>query len=156
MPTLDQLSGLPPHVLEYYASDPHAIAREILHHFGFVIDTLSMSDWKLAEVQIRNSWGVPTYKYSQWVEKNGLLIAQVVGDQIIMIPNNLQLNRQSGAQSNAIQLQSEAQGIILEMQYLMCRSEKVRDMLGKVNLSPEASPGTMTPGRRAPRTVPRS
>ncbi|RDW40047.1 vacuolar membrane-associated protein IML1 [Yarrowia lipolytica] len=146
MPTLDQLSGLPPHVLEYYASDPHAIAREILHHFGFVIDTLSMSDWKLAEVQIRNSWGVPTYKYSQWVEKNGLLIAQVVGDQIIMIPNNLQLNRQSGAQSNAIQLQSEAQGIILEMQYLMCRSEKVRDMLGKVNLSPEASPGTMTPG----------
>lgn len=146
MPTLDQLHGLPPLQLEYYTSDSKAIAREILRHFGFVIDTLAMSDWKLAEVQIRNSWGVPTYNYSQWVEKNGLLIAQVVDNQIVMIPNNLQLNRQSGAQSNSIQLQSEAQGIILEMQYLMCRPDKVRDMLAKVNLSPEASPGTMTPG----------
>lgn len=146
MPSIDSLSGLPPHVLDYYSNDPKAIAREILRHFGFVIDTLSMSDWKLAEVQILNSWGVPSYKYSQWVEKNGLLIAQVIGNQIVMIPNNLQLNRQSGAQSNAIQLQSEAQGIILEMQYVLTRPARVLDMLGKVELSPEASPGSMTPG----------
>lgn len=145
IPKIDEIQGLPPQAVEYYSQNIKNIPQEILKHFGFVIDTLSVADWKLTEVQIRNSWGLPTYKHSQWVEKNGLLIAQVIDHKIIMIPNNLQLNRLAGAQNNAIQTQSEAQNMILEMQYLLCRPEKLKEVLGKVKLSPEASPGTLTP-----------
>ncbi|CAK7262906.1 vacuolar membrane-associated protein iml1 [Sporothrix epigloea] len=84
-------SPLAPHAL-----DGHFYQRAILRKFGFVLDTEAASNFP-PSVDVQYSWGRPQYKYSQYIHRSGIVLAQIDDDgAFLLLVNRLYSNR-SGA-----------------------------------------------------------
>ncbi|RFU72939.1 hypothetical protein TARUN_9326, partial [Trichoderma arundinaceum] len=63
--------------------------KSILRHFDFVLDIEAASNYP-SNVDIIYSWGRPDYKYTQYIHRSGVLLAQVTDDgNFIVLANRL-------------------------------------------------------------------
>ncbi|EHK22209.1 uncharacterized protein TRIVIDRAFT_122289, partial [Trichoderma virens Gv29-8] len=67
----------------------HFYQKSILRHFDFVLDTEAASNYP-SNVDIIYSWGRPDYKYTQYIHRTGVLLAQVTDDgDFLVLANRL-------------------------------------------------------------------
>ncbi|KAL1903531.1 vacuolar membrane-associated protein iml1 [Sporothrix stenoceras] len=71
----------------------HFYQRAILRKFGFVLDTEAASNFP-PSVDVQYSWGRPSFKYSQYIHRSGIILAQIddEGDFLLLV-NRLYSNR---------------------------------------------------------------
>ncbi|KAH0613024.1 uncharacterized protein H6S33_009404 [Morchella sextelata] len=70
------LTPLPPPPHPPANNDPHFYHKAALKKFGFVLDIESARNFP-ADVKVKYSWGVPNYRWSQYIHKTGSLFVQV-------------------------------------------------------------------------------
>ncbi|CAK7567797.1 MAG: vacuolar membrane-associated protein iml1 [Sporothrix epigloea] len=79
-----------------HALGSHFYQKAILRKFGFVLDTEAASNFP-PSVDVQYSWGRPQYKYSQYIHRSGIVLAQIDDDgAFLLLVNRLYSNR-SGA-----------------------------------------------------------
>ncbi|KAK4080266.1 Vacuolar membrane-associated protein IML1 [Trichoderma simmonsii] len=67
----------------------HFYQKSILRHFDFVLDIEAASNYP-SNVDIIYSWGRPDYRYTQYIHRSGVLLAQVTDDgNFIVLANRL-------------------------------------------------------------------
>jgi DEP domain-containing protein 5 len=69
--------------------------KYFLHKLGFVVDLVPASSLMKTEIDIEYSWGRPAYSYGQYIHKSGLVIAQIVQNEFVLMINSLHLSRVS-------------------------------------------------------------
>ena len=78
-------------------SSNHFYQEAILQRFNFVLDFEASSSFP-ENVNVMYSWGKPDYKYSQYIHRSGLLIAQITTEgRILILANRLYNNHSSSA-----------------------------------------------------------
>ncbi|CAK7211839.1 vacuolar membrane-associated protein iml1 [Sporothrix curviconia] len=71
----------------------HFYQKAILRKFGFVLDTEAASNFP-ASVDVQYSWGRPHFKYSQYIHRSGIILAQIDDDgAFLLLVNRLYSNR---------------------------------------------------------------
>ncbi|EME40916.1 hypothetical protein DOTSEDRAFT_74464 [Dothistroma septosporum NZE10] len=97
-PVMGPYSPSPQSVVE----DPVAYHKAILRKLNFVLDTEAARSFT-TELDVRYTWGPPSYEYTQFVHKSGLVLAEITcapfGDDsvnFLLLPNRLAANRISG------------------------------------------------------------
>lgn len=77
--------------------DPHFYQKALMRRFGFVLDIEAASNFP-ADVEVTYSWGRPDYRFTQYIHRSGLLLAQItdVGD-FLLLANRLCNNRSAGS-----------------------------------------------------------
>ena len=73
--------------------------RAIMKRFNFVLDFEAASDFP-ADVDVTFSWGKPDYRYSQYIHRSGLLIAQITDDGDFLLLANRLYNKRNVANSS--------------------------------------------------------
>ncbi|KAF8459571.1 hypothetical protein BGX38DRAFT_1149639 [Terfezia claveryi] len=72
--------------------------KAILRKHGFVLDSEAAKNFP-ADVEVVFSWGKPTYKYSQYIHRSGVVFAQITDDeQFLLMANRLFTQRAGGGQ----------------------------------------------------------
>lgn len=67
--------------------------KALLRRFNFVLDMEAASCFP-TDVDVTYSWGKPTYRYSQYIHKSGVLLAQITDEgQFLFLANRLYNNR---------------------------------------------------------------
>ncbi|KAF2754584.1 hypothetical protein EJ05DRAFT_533226 [Pseudovirgaria hyperparasitica] len=89
----------PKHYFDSSSFAPQAVSDEFVYHkallrsLGFVLDVESAASFP-ADVDVQYSWGKPDYKYTQFIHKSGVLIAQITTDgDFLLLANRLYNNR---------------------------------------------------------------
>ena len=78
--------------------DPLYYHKAILRKHGFVLDSEAAKNFP-ADVEVVFSWGKPTYKYSQYIHRSGVVFAQITDDgEFLMMANRLFVQRAGGGQ----------------------------------------------------------
>ena len=77
--------------------DPHFYQKALMRRFGFVLDIEAASNFP-SDVEVTYSWGRPDYRFTQYIHRSGLLLAQItdVGD-FLLLANRLCNNRSAGS-----------------------------------------------------------
>ena len=71
--------------------------KALLRRFNFVLDFEAASDFP-PEVNVTYSWGKPEYRFSQYVHRSGLVLAQITNDgHFLLLANRLYNNRSASA-----------------------------------------------------------
>ncbi|CAK7228135.1 vacuolar membrane-associated protein iml1 [Sporothrix bragantina] len=71
----------------------HFYQKAILRKFGFVLDTEAASNFP-PSVDVQYSWGRPHFKYSQYIHRSGIILAQIDDDgAFLLLVNRLYSNR---------------------------------------------------------------
>ncbi|KAJ4165241.1 hypothetical protein LMH87_006880 [Akanthomyces muscarius] len=84
----------------------HFYQTAILKHFDFVLDMEAASSFP-SNVDVRYSWGKPDFKYTQYIHRTGLLLAQVTDKgHFIVLANRLYSKRVSLAREKELRVQS--------------------------------------------------
>ncbi|KAK4618812.1 Vacuolar membrane-associated protein [Fulvia fulva] len=98
-PVMGPYSPLPQSIVE----DPVAYHKAILRKLNFVLDTEAARSFT-TELDVRYTWGPPSYEYTQFVHKSGLILAEITcapfGDDsvnFLLLPNRLAANTISGS-----------------------------------------------------------
>lgn len=86
--------------------------KYFLRKMGFVVDFVAASSLMKSEIDIEYSWGRPDYGYDQYIHKSGLVIAQIVQNEFVLMINSLYLSRISVA-STGIQPSGQPGGLPL-------------------------------------------
>ncbi|EGX94765.1 Dishevelled, Egl-10, and Pleckstrin domain protein [Cordyceps militaris CM01] len=87
----------------------HFYQTAILKHFDFVLDMEAASSFP-SNVDIRYSWGKPDFKYSQYIHRTGLLLAQITDKgHFIVLANRLYSKRVSLAREKELRVQSNVE-----------------------------------------------
>lgn len=74
-------------------SDKFVYHKAILRKLGFVLDMESAGSFP-SDVDVTYSWGKPEYKYTQFIHKSGVLLAQITDEgDILLLANRLCNNR---------------------------------------------------------------
>ncbi|KAK7510749.1 hypothetical protein IWZ03DRAFT_432603 [Phyllosticta citriasiana] len=68
-------------------TDKHVYHKGILRKFGFVLDMEAASCFP-TDVDVTYSWGRPSYKYTQFVHKSGVVIAQITDEGTFLLLAN--------------------------------------------------------------------
>ena len=77
-------------------SDPLFYQKELLEKFNYVLDFEAASAFP-SGVEVSYSWGQPDYKYSQYIHRSGMLIAQISHEgDFLLLANRLYNNRSVG------------------------------------------------------------
>lgn len=79
--TLGQQNNLKP-------MGPMEFRREVLHRFGYILDVEAMGNYPTKEVEVVWSWGRPSYRYSQYVHRSGVIFAQISDEGVICLLAN--------------------------------------------------------------------
>ncbi|KAK4454343.1 hypothetical protein QBC34DRAFT_317516 [Podospora aff. communis PSN243] len=81
----------------------HFYQKAILRKFDFVLDVEAASNFP-SNVEITYSWGRPEFKYTQYIHRTGLVMAEITdsGD-IILLANRLYSNRAALAREREVQ-----------------------------------------------------
>ncbi|POS85236.1 hypothetical protein EPUL_002045 [Erysiphe pulchra] len=67
--------------------------KAILKKFNFVLDTEAATSFP-SNVDVTYSWGKPNYKFSQYIHRSGIVLAQITDDNyILLLTNHLLYNR---------------------------------------------------------------
>ncbi|KAM3518147.1 hypothetical protein NHJ13051_008410 [Beauveria bassiana] len=87
----------------------HFYQTAILKHFDFVLDMEAASSFP-SNVEIRYSWGKPDFKYTQYIHRTGLLLAQITDEgQFLVLANRLYSKRVSLAREKELRVQSNVE-----------------------------------------------
>ena len=71
--------------------------KAILKRFDFVLDMEAASNFP-ENVEVRYSWGRPDFKYSQYIHRTGVLLAQITDQgNLLVLANRLYSNRAAAA-----------------------------------------------------------
>lgn len=74
----------------------------ILKHFDFVLDTEAASNFP-SNVDVSFSWGKPDFKYTQYIHRTGLLLAQITDDgHLLVLANRLYSKRAAVAREKEL------------------------------------------------------
>lgn len=105
-PFLVRLAAKPPEKKPETYLDPSSLGPQtspikhfyqvaILKRFDFVLDVEAASNFP-SNVDVSYSWGKPDFKYSQYIHRSGLLLAQITDDgDFLLLANRLYTNRPS-------------------------------------------------------------
>lgn len=67
--------------------------KAILKRFNFILDTEAATSFP-SNVDVTYSWGKPNYKFSQYIHRSGIVLAQITDDNcILLLTNHLLYNR---------------------------------------------------------------
>ena len=102
-PYLVELAASPPEspipsyfdqaLLGQVQTDNFPYHKALLRKLGFVLDLESASSFP-PEVDVTYSWGRPSYQFTQYIHKSGLLLAQIADDgKLLLLANRLCQNR---------------------------------------------------------------
>ena len=82
-------------------SDNHFYQKAILKKFRYILDFEAASDFP-PDVDVTYSWGVPHYKYAQYIHQTGVLLVQINEEgHFLLLANRLYSNRNSFGQEAA-------------------------------------------------------
>ena len=71
----------------------HPYQKALLKKFNFVLDLEAAKDFP-PNVEVTYSWGKPTYRYSQYIHRSGVIICQITDDgDFLLLANRLYNNR---------------------------------------------------------------
>lgn len=78
---------------QYSRNDKFAYHKALLRRLNFVLDIESADSFP-SDVEVAYSWGSPDYKYTQFIHKSGVLLAQIMHDgNFLLGANRLAHNR---------------------------------------------------------------
>lgn len=78
-----------PHHLHDAHTDPHTYHKALLRKLEFVLDLEAASSFP-ADVKVKYSWGKPDYRYTQYIHKSGVVLAQITdAGNFLMLANRL-------------------------------------------------------------------
>ncbi|KAL0933353.1 vacuolar membrane-associated protein iml-1 [Colletotrichum truncatum] len=112
-PYLIKLAVLPPsqQPVTYYepnsfapqtAPGKHFYQKVIMRKFDFVLDMEAASNYP-KDVDVSFSWGKPDFKYSQYIHRSGVLLAEITDDgHFLVLANRLFSNRASAARDKEL------------------------------------------------------
>lgn len=84
-PQTEYIASISPH----QKPDPLFYHRHILKKFNFVLDTEAAKNFP-RDVEVLYSWGTPSYRYSQYIHKSGVIFAQITDDgDFLFLANRL-------------------------------------------------------------------
>ncbi|GAB7338877.1 hypothetical protein MBLNU457_5562t1 [Dothideomycetes sp. NU457] len=84
--------------------DKHVFQKAILRKWDFVLDLEAASNFD-ADVEVTYSWGVPSYKHTQFIHRSGTLLAEIHDDgSFLILANRMAGNRSSITISTAPRL----------------------------------------------------
>jgi hypothetical protein len=79
--------------IQYPKADKLAYHKALLRKLNFVLDMEAASAFP-ADVEVKYSWGVPDYKYNQFIHRSGTLLAQIADEgNFLLLANRLAHNR---------------------------------------------------------------
>ena len=79
----------------------------ILKKFDFVLDFEAASSFP-SNVDVRYSWGKPDYKYTQYIHRSGVLLAQITDKgEFLLLANRVHNNWASGHHREQLRIQTE-------------------------------------------------
>jgi hypothetical protein len=71
----------------------HYYQKALLRKFDFVLDVEAASNFP-SNVDVSYSWGKPDFKYTQYIHRSGMLLAEVTDEgDFLVLPNRLYSNR---------------------------------------------------------------
>ncbi|KAH9874448.1 hypothetical protein IAQ61_003637 [Plenodomus lingam] len=78
---------------QYSSTDKFAYHKALLRRLNFVLDMEAASSFP-SDVKVTYSWGVPDYKYTQFIHRSGTLLAQITDEgNFLLLANRLAHNR---------------------------------------------------------------
>ncbi|KAF1945229.1 hypothetical protein EJ02DRAFT_396929 [Clathrospora elynae] len=78
---------------QYSKTDKFAYHKALLRKLNFVLDVEAASSFP-SDVEVTYSWGKPDYKYTQFIHRNGTLLAQITDEgNFLLLANRLAHNR---------------------------------------------------------------
>lgn len=81
--------------------DNHFYQKALLKHFNFVLDLEAPSEFP-ENVEIKYSWGDLDYRYTQFVHRSGVLLAQITDEgDILLLANRLYNSRQASSKDTS-------------------------------------------------------
>lgn len=82
--------------------DKWAYHKALLKKFNFVLDVEASSSFP-SDVDVTYSWGKPDYRYTQYIHKTGVVLAQITDDgQFLMLANRLYNNRSTASRLDTV------------------------------------------------------
>ena len=107
---------------------PHFYQKAILRKFDFILDVEATSSFP-TDVEITYSWGRPAFKYTQYIHRTGVIMAEITdtGD-IILLANRLYSNRATLAREREVQ--KEIRGANEQQQQQQQVSSSQMDRMG--------------------------
>ncbi|KAI1493546.1 hypothetical protein F5X96DRAFT_168301 [Biscogniauxia mediterranea] len=101
--------------------------KAILRKFDFVLDMEAASNFP-SNVDVSYSWGKPDYKYSQYIHRSGIVLAQITDEgEIILLANRLYSNR-AGTTTTTTTSQATSQPIHVRTEPVL--NERVSRLMG--------------------------
>ncbi|WYZ46222.1 hypothetical protein EsH8_IX_000447 [Colletotrichum jinshuiense] len=92
------------------APGKHFYQKVIMRKFDFVLDMEAASNYP-RDVEVSYSWGKPDFKYSQYIHRSGVLLAEITDDgHFLVLANRLFSNRASAAREKELKDMREANG----------------------------------------------
>lgn len=81
----------------------HFYQKAILRRFDFVLDVEAASNFP-TNVDVSYSWGRPDFKYTQYIHRTGVVLAQITDDgSLLLLANRLYSNRAAAARERELQ-----------------------------------------------------
>lgn len=81
----------------------HFYQKAILRRFDFVLDVEAASNFP-TNVDVSYSWGRPDFKYTQYIHRTGVVLAQITDDgALLLLANRLYSNRAAAARERELQ-----------------------------------------------------
>lgn len=78
---------------QYSSKDRFAYHKALLRKLNFVLD-MEAADSFPSDVKVTYSWGVPDYKYTQFIHRSGTLVAQITDEgNFLLLANRVAHNR---------------------------------------------------------------
>lgn len=78
-------------------SNRHYYQKAIMRRFNFVLDIEAAKNFP-SNVDVTYSWGRPDFKYTQYIHRTGIILAQITDEgNFLLLANRLYNNRASGA-----------------------------------------------------------
>ena len=76
---------------------PHYYQKAIMKKFNFVLDIEAARNFP-SNVDVTHSWGRPDFKYTQYIHRSGVILAQITDDgDFLLLANRLYNNRTAAA-----------------------------------------------------------
>jgi len=83
------------HHSNQHHEDKHVFQKAILRKWDFVLDLEAATNFD-ADVDVTYSWGVPSYKHTQFIHRSGTLLAEIHDDgSFLLLANRMAGNRSS-------------------------------------------------------------
>ncbi|KAI1006886.1 Vacuolar membrane-associated protein [Podosphaera aphanis] len=121
----------------------HYYQKAILKRFNFVLDIEAARNFP-SYVDVLYSWGKPDYKYSQYIHRSGVLLAQITDDgSFLILTNRMHNNRtpkEDSLTSSRILDSSTPQSIQDDLEAFCRNSEALRDFYKDVCEKTEKTP----------------